>query len=133
MGLKVFTPFSSIGQNPSRLNLTLINRSNKTVLMQYKVIAFEIKVQKDIPKEADFGSQNLKTVSALSVLQNVVLIFPTSLQACFVMFQLLEEDTGLLITYPSGKDFYNVDIETYEQRYEFIIGESMYFIVNNFI
>lgn len=101
--------------------------------MQYKVIAFEIKVQKDIPKEADFGSQNLKTVSALSVLQNVVLIFPTSLQACFVMFQLLEEDTGLLITYPSGKDFYNVDIETYEQRYEFIIGESMYFIVNNFI
>ena len=133
MGLKVFAPFSSIGQNPSRLNLTLINRSNKTVLMQYKVIAFEIKVQKDIPKEADFGSQNLKTVSALSVLQNVVLIFPASLQACFVTFQLLEEDTGLLITYPSGKDFYNVDIETYEQRYEFIIGESMYFIVNNFI
>ena len=101
--------------------------------MQYKLIAFEMKVQKDVSKEANLGSQNLKTVPALSVLQNVILIFPPSLQACFVMFQLLEEDTGLLITYPNGKDFYNVDIEIYEQRYEFIIGESMYFIANNFL
>lgn len=100
--------------------------------MQYKLIAFEMEVQKDVSKETNFGSQNLKTARALSVVENVVLIFPASPQASFVMFQLLEEDTGLLITYPSGKDFYNVDLEPYEQRYEFIIDESMYFIVNNF-